>query len=87
MKIKDGFILREIAGTWIVVPVSKRVVEFNGLITLSESGMFLWKALENGVDEEALVSRLISEYDIDKSTAVIDTKEFIHSLSEKGLLA
>mgnify|MGYP007095657831 FL=1 len=45
MKIKNGFAKREIAGSYIVVPVGKEASEFNGMITLNESGSFFWDCL------------------------------------------
>lgn len=36
--IKNWFMLREIAGQSVVVPIGSEVVEFNGIMTLSESG-------------------------------------------------
>ncbi|MCX8128628.1 MAG: PqqD family protein [Clostridia bacterium] len=85
MKIKDGFMLREVAGSWIVVPLGKRVVEFNGLMTLSESGASLWRKLEEGADEDELVDLVLKEYDIDEATARADVQEFISNMLERGL--
>lgn len=87
MKLKDGFMLREIAGTWIVVPIGQRVVEFNGLMTLSESGALLWKKLEKGADKDELIEAVLAEYEIDRDTAEGDVVEFISLISEKGLCA
>ncbi len=78
--------MREIAGSWIVVPIGQRVVEFNGLMTLSESGAILWSILEKGADMETLTDSLLSEYDIDEETAIADVKEFISAVREKGLI-
>ena len=87
MKIKEGFVLREIADTWVVVPVANRVVEFNGLMNLSESGAFLWKLMEEEASEEELVAKLISEYDdVDESTVRNDVQEFISEVKKRGLL-
>ena len=85
MRIKDGFMLREIAGSWVVVPIGERVVEFNGLMTLSETGAMLWNRLEKGTDVEGLVAMLLDEYDVDKGTARADVEEFISVVGEKGL--
>ena len=49
MKIKNGFAKREIAGSYIVVPVGKEASEFNGMITLNESGSFFWDCLQNEI--------------------------------------
>ena len=86
MKIKDGFMLREVAGQWVVVPLAERVVEFNGIMTLSESGALLWKVLEKDVEEEELLQALFSEYSIDEMTAKADVQEYISTLLEKGLI-
>lgn len=86
MKIKEGFILREIADSWVVVPIGQRVIEFNGLMTLSESGALLWDKLQNNTEPEALVNLILAEYDTDKETAKADVSCFISQLYEKGLI-
>jgi len=86
MKIKDGFMLREIAGTCLVVPIGQRVVDFNGLITLSESGSLLWKKIEAGATVEELVHSILAEYEIDEPTAEKDVEEFINYLIDQKLL-
>lgn len=86
MKLKDGFMLREIAGTWVVVPLGQRVIEFNGLMTLSDSGAFLWKMLELGAEIDELLEGIMEEYEIDKGTAQMDIDEFIGQIAEKGII-
>ncbi len=86
MKIKDGFILKSIAGTNIVVPTGNNTVSFGSVITLNESGVFLWERLSNDITEEDLVTALLSEYSVDKTTAKRDVKEFIEKLSKAELL-
>ena len=86
MKILDGFILREVAGNYIVVSVGYRVKKFNGLINLNESGAFLWKQLENESDEDSLINALMAEYDVDEELAKKDVKAFVSTLKEAGLI-
>ena len=86
MKIKDGFVLQEIAGTHIAVAVGKRVKEFNGLIKLNDACFFLWKILEKGATEEQLTDALVKEYGIDKERAEKDVKAFTEKLKAKNLL-
>jgi len=87
MKVKDGFMLREVAGQWIVVPLGDNVVDINGIITLSASAALLWKELENGVENpDALADALLKEYDIDRETALADSKEFIGKLKDKDMI-
>jgi hypothetical protein len=85
MKLKDGFMLREIAGTWIVVPIGQRVVEFNGLMTLSETSAVLWKRLEIGATVDELLATILEEYVVDEETAKNDVQEFVAVVRDKGL--
>lgn len=86
MRIKDGFMLREVAEQWVVIPLGERVVEFNGIMTLSESGAMLWKEMEKEVLEEDLLRALRREYDVDEEMAKSDIAEYITYLREKSLL-
>lgn len=86
MKIKSGFILREIAGNYIVVSVGDRVKEFNGVINLNKTGVLLWNALIKGATEEELVNALLKEYDVEQSVAENDVKEFVGKLKEANLI-
>ena len=86
MKIKDGFILREVAGSYIVVAVGERVKTFNGIINLNETGAFLWKTAEKDASEDALVTALLNEYEVDEQTARKDVKAFTDKLKEADLL-
>lgn len=85
LKIKQGFILSEIAGNYLVVAVGERVKNFNKLIKLNETGSFLWKILEKGATQEQLVEKLLKEYDIDRTTAEQDVNLFVSNIKEAGL--
>lgn len=87
MKIKDGFILREVAGSYLVVAVGAAVKQFNGMINLNDTGAFLWKLLENGADEDGMVKALLAEYEVEEEVARADVKAFVNKLTEAGLLA
>ena len=86
MKIKSGFILREVAGNYIVVAVGEAVKELNGVINLNETGALLWKELEKGANEEELKKVLLSEYDVTEEIAEKDVKAFISSLEKANLI-
>ena len=78
MKILKRLIKRNIAGDIILVPVGDASLEIKGLITLNETGEFLWDALEKA----ALAAMLAAEYDVDTATAEADTKVFLQKLKE-----
>ncbi len=86
MKIKKNFILKEIAGTYLVVAVGEAIKTFNSMINLNETGAFLWKKLEKDVSEQELVDALIAEYDVDVAIAQKDVALFVQRLKEANLL-
>lgn len=85
MGLKDNFMLREIAGTWVVVPIGQRVIDFNGLINLSETGAFIWSRLSQGESPEDILLDIVENYDVDKETAARDLGEFLAELKEAGI--
>ena len=86
MKINKEYVLREIAGDYIIIPVGKTVLEFNGLITVNEVGVFLWKMLQEEVTMDDLVKAVLSEYEVDEAVARADIQEFLDKLTEAGVL-
>ncbi len=85
MKIRDTYILRNVAGENLVVTVGANV-NFNSVMTLNETGKFLWEKLSDETTEDALVAALLSEYAVDKTTAERDVAAFIEKLKENNIL-
>lgn len=86
MKIKPDYLLRKVADSYVVVPVGKATVDFNGMINLNETGAFLWQQLQKGADEETLLRAMLSEYDVDEETAAEGIDSFLSKLREADLL-
>ncbi|MEE1196678.1 MAG: PqqD family protein [Lachnospiraceae bacterium] len=86
MKIEKEFILREIAGDYVIVPTGKTALEFNGLITVNELGAFIWKKLQQDVTEDELIQDILEEYEVDEETARHDVEEFLNKLTECKIL-
>ncbi len=86
MKIKEGYILREVAGNNIIVAVGGESVNFDGIKTLNETGTFLWRCIEKEMDEDGLIKALLDEYEVDEETAKVDAREFVSLLINNGLI-
>ena len=86
MKIKEGFILREVAGSNIVVPVGDRCASFNGMITLNDTGAFLWSQLSTDKTEDELLGAMLSEYDVSENVARNDISAFVANLKKNELI-
>lgn len=84
MKLKENFVLRQVANTWIVMPIDTAAVDFNGMLTLNDSGALLWRTMEQNSSPEALADALTTEYDVSREQALADAKEFMNKLVEAG---
>ena len=86
MKLKNGFILREVAGEIVVIP-SGDELDLNMMITLNGTGKFLWQRLEAGAEADELVQALLQEYDVSPETARQAVDAFVARLKELDFLA
>ena len=86
MKLKKNFVLRQVAGTWVVLPLGAETVNFSGMLQLNESGAMLWRVLEAGGNQEALVDALLGEYDVTREQAEADVQEFLAKLDQAGCI-
>lgn len=86
MKLKEGFVLREVAGQTVVLPTGDDL-DLNMMITLNDTGKFLWSLLECDREEADLVSALLAEYNIDKETAATAVSDFLAELRKYEFLA
>ena len=87
MKIKQGFILKEIADTFVVVPVGENMVDFSLMITINETGAFLWECLETDKTREELADDLMGEYEgATREEMLEDIDGFVALLKENNIL-
>ncbi|SCJ35086.1 Uncharacterised protein [uncultured Clostridium sp.] len=86
MKINKEFILREIAGEYILVPIGDTSLSFNGLITVNDVGAFIWNNIEKSSSEEELLNLILDEYEVDKASAKEDLDEFLDKLRESEII-
>lgn len=86
MRIDKEFVLREIAGEYIIIPTGKTALDFNGLITVNEVGVALWNMLQDEITFEGLVKGILDEYDVEESVAREDIQEFLDKLIAGGIL-
>lgn len=86
MKVDKEFVLREIAGDYIIIPTGKTILDFNGLITVNEVGADLWNMLQDDVTMEELVQGILEEYEVEEDVAREDIQEFLTTLDKSGIL-
>lgn len=86
MKIKDTFVLSEIGGSYIVIPTGSETVDLNGMITLNETGYFMWNKMQNDITKEELIDEFLKEYDVERDVVSADIDEFIEKLKGIGAI-
>lgn len=86
MKVKSGYVLKSVAGQYIVVPTGTEAINFNGLLNLNESGKLLFETLLNETSLEELTKVLTDTYEIDEVTAKADVLSFINKLKSKHII-
>lgn len=87
MKLKDGFVLKNIIDEWIVMPVGSNVKKFKNAIILNDVSVFMWKQLAKSVSYDELMQSVLDEYDIDKESAAGDLDKFLEQLRSLDILA
>lgn len=86
MKRTKEFIKRNIAGEIVLVPSGQTAREFNGMVTLTGTGEFIWEHIEETESFSHLVQLILEEYEVDKDTASQDAAGFIMQLLQAGMV-
>ena len=88
MKIKKGFVLRQVCGENVIVGEGLDAINFGRMLCLNETAAWLWqKAQESGdFTVESLSDALCDEYEVDKAQALADVKETIDNWISQGVL-
>ena len=85
MKLKEGFVLRDVAGSCVVVPTGADI-NSNGMISLNDTGKTLWQRLDAEATIDDLVDALTAEYDVDRDTARVGAERFVEKLRQHGFI-
>jgi hypothetical protein len=87
MKLKSGFVLEKVGGSYLAVAVGERAEDFRVLIKLNESGAFLWENIAAcDITEGELTDKLVERYKIDRTLAARDVARFVKTISYNELL-
>ena len=86
MKIKSGFVLREVGGDSVVVPVGERTKTFHGMINLNETGAFIWQFFSAEHTQEECVDALCEKYLVSREQAERDVEKFVAAMRTGGFI-
>ena len=86
MKLRDGFVLRNVVDEFIVMPTGENIAKFEGAVVLNEVSAFVFRQLENAVSRDDLLTAIVNEFDVDEVTAAADLDELLAQFGKMGLL-
>lgn len=84
-KVKSGYVLREIAGEHIAVPVSAE--NTSDIVVLNPVSALLWNELQSEKTLDELTDTVCSNFDVQKNVASEDIKDFLKTLEDGGVLS
>ena len=86
LKLDKEYVLRQIGDDYVIVPVGKAALDFNGMITVNETGAFLWEQLVEGTNKEELLRTMLETYEVTQEEAERDIDEFLDVLYKNNIL-
>ena len=86
MQIVNGFCIRKILDETVAVPTQEAAHRLSGLVSMNETGEFLFQLLQTEQTKESLVEAMLANYEIDEETATADVEDFVKILQENDLL-
>ena len=86
MKRKKDFVLQNIGGENLLVPIGAQVMDLNGLVTLNETAVYVWELLEKERTADELAASVAEQFGVDLETAQKDVQVFLEEIKEMGLL-
>lgn len=86
MKRKANFLLRNIGGENLLVPLGSQVLDLNGIVTLNATGSYLWELMEKDCSIDGLAAIIAEIFDVDRERARMDIQIFLEKIASIGLL-
>lgn len=88
MKLKEGYMLKEIAGNHVAIPVGQNIVDYKEMLHLNKTGVFIWKLLKEDITYEDLLDKMTVEYEATQEEQEIlkkDLDEFLETIKTLDL--
>lgn len=86
MRIKQGFVMRDVAGQAVAIATGEASKSFHGMVKLNGTGADIWRGVEEGLDDASIAERIAAKYEVDLDRARRDVDAFIAHMREAGLV-
>ena len=86
MRIKQGFVMRDVAGQAVAIATGEASKSFHGMVKLNGTGADIWRGVEEGLDDASIAERIAAKYEVNLDRARRDVDAFIARMREAGLV-
>lgn len=86
MKLNGSFVLREVAGEWLAIPVGESALRFGGMIVLNPTSRVVWEKLQQDVTEKDIVDAIMQRFDTTAEEAQADVRAFLEQMKAESLI-
>lgn len=86
MRINGSFVLREVAGEWLAIPIGETALRFGGMIVLNPVSRVVWEALQQDVTEKDIVDAIVQRFDTTADEAQADVRGFLEQMKAESLI-
>ena len=87
MKLKYDFAVREICSETVAVAIGEGSRVYHNIISLNETARDIFKLIQEGNDEDAIVTKMMAEYDVTEERLRPEVQALIGKLREEELIA
>ena len=88
MRIKQGFVLREVCGEQVIMGEGLGALDFGKLLVLNETAAWLWQqaAEMETFNVDLLTEKLLGTYDVTPEEAREDVSDILQKWQQAGLV-
>jgi hypothetical protein len=83
---KSDFVVQNVGGENLLVPLGAQVMDLNGLITLNDTGAYVWELLAQDRTLDELAEAVAAQFEVDPAAALGDVQMFIDEINRLGLV-
>ena len=86
MRVKEGFVLREVMGKKVIIAVGEASRTFRGMVQLNGSAAEIWEHIAAGLSKTEIVDSMLQKYDVDRQKLEADVEKSISLFLENGMI-
>jgi hypothetical protein len=86
MKRKDSFILQDVAGENLLIPIGSQVMDMNGMVILNDTGRCVWELLAEDCTVDKLAAAVAERFDVPADRARADVQTFLDEITRMGMV-